>query len=343
MVFVLTKYVLKRLVYIVVVFFIVSFLMYCLFSLIPSDRARTQLEPLKQKLKPDVYEQMYRDLRNQMGLDDPIVVRYLRWMGLAKDKMSGEFHGLLEGYFGFSQMRQKDAIDVIKAPMGNTIFFNLMTTFLTLAVTIPLGIWCAVRKNSKFDQSVQAFTILGYSIPQYIIALIFVFVFAVLLRWFPVNGAATPGANYTGFREWTDRLYYMALPIIVSVFSALGSMSRYVRASMVDALSMDCIRTARAKGVRERVVIYSHAWRNALLPVITSIIGWFLAIFSGSLILENVFSLNGMGKLYIDALNAKDAELCLAIQMFYTIVALVGNLITDLAYGVVDPRVRVNK
>lgn len=343
MVFVLTKYVLKRLLYIVVVFFIVSFLMYCLFSLIPSDRARTQLEPLKQKLKPDVYEQMYRDLRNQMGLDDPIVVRYLRWMGLAKDKMSGEFHGLLEGYFGFSQMRQKDAIDVIKAPMGNTIFFNLMTTFLTLAVTIPLGIWCAVRKNSKFDQSVQAFTILGYSIPQYIIALIFVFVFAVLLRWFPVNGAATPGANYTGFREWTDRLYYMALPIIVSVFSALGSMSRYVRASMVDALSMDCIRTARAKGVRERVVIYSHAWRNALLPVITSIIGWFLAIFSGSLILENVFSLNGMGKLYIDALNAKDAELCLAIQMFYTIVALVGNLITDLAYGVVDPRVRVNK
>lgn len=133
MVFVLTKYVLKRLVYIVVVFFIVSFLMYCLFSLIPSDRARTQLEPLKQKLKPDVYEQMYRDLRDQMGLDDPIVVRYLRWMGLAKDKMSGEYHGLLEEYFGFSQMRQKDAIDVIKAPMGNTIFFNLMTTFLTLS------------------------------------------------------------------------------------------------------------------------------------------------------------------------------------------------------------------
>ena len=298
MVFVLTKYVLKRLVYIVVVFFIVSFLMYCLFSLIPSDRARTQLEPLKQKLKPDVYEQMYRDLRDQMGLDDPIVVRYLRWMGLAKDKMSGEYHGLLEGYFGFSQMRQKDAIDVIKAPMGNTIFFNLMTTFLTLAVTIPLGIWCAVRKNSKFDQGVQAFTILGYSIPQYIIALIFVFVFAVLLRWFPVNGAATPGANYTGLREWTDRLYYMALPIIVSVFSALGSMSRYVRASMVDALSMDCIRTARAKGVRERVVIYSHAWRNALLPVITSIIGWFISIFSGSVIIENTFSLNGMGKLY---------------------------------------------
>lgn len=239
MVFVLTKYVLKRLAYIVVVFFIVSFLMYCLFSLIPSDPARTRLEPMKQKLKPEVYEQMYQELRDKMGLDDPIVLRYLRWMGLAPDKESGEVNGLLEGYFGYSQMRQKDAIDVIKTPMGNTIFFNLMTTIFTLLITIPLGIWCAVHKNSKFDQGIQAITIMGYSVPQYIIALIFVFVFAVLLRWFPVNGSATPGANYTGMREITDRLYYMALPIIVSVFSALGSMSRYVRASMIDALSMD--------------------------------------------------------------------------------------------------------
>mgnify|MGYP000767607332 CR=1 FL=1 len=149
MVFVLTKYVLKRLAYIVVVFFIVSFLMYCLFSLIPSDPARTRLEPMKQKLKPEVYEQMYQELRDKMGLDDPIVLRYLRWMGLAPDKESGEVNGLLEGYFGYSQMRQKDAIDVIKTPMGNTIFFNLMTTIFTLLITIPLGIWCAVHKNSN--------------------------------------------------------------------------------------------------------------------------------------------------------------------------------------------------
>ena len=244
---------------------------------------------------------------------------------------------------GYSQLRHQDCLDAIKVPMGNTIFFNLFATVATLLITIPVGIWCAVHKGSKVDQGVQAFTILGYSLPQYIIALIFVFVFSVLLRWFPVSGAATPGSTYTGMREFWDRLYYMTLPIIVSVFGALGGMSRYVRASMIDALSMDCIRTARAKGVRERVVIYSHAWRNALLPVITSIIGWFLGVFSGSLVLENVFGLNGMGALYIKALNGQDPELCLAIQMFYTIVALVGNLITDLAYGVVDPRVRVNK
>lgn len=339
----LSKYVLKRLVYIVLVFFVVSFLMYALFGLIPSDPARQQLDPLKATLKPEVYDRMYQELREQMGLNDPLVVRYARWMGFAPDKQSGEYSGLLQGDFGYSMMRQRNCVDVIKDPMANTILFNIFATILTLAITIPVGIWCAVHKGSVVDQGIQTFTILGYSLPQYIIALIFIYVFAVLLRWFPVGGAATPGSTYTGMREFLDRLYYLALPIIVSVFGGLGGMSRYVRASMIDALSMDCIRTARAKGVKERVVIYSHAWRNALLPVITSIIGWFLSVFTGSLILENVFGLNGMGALYIKALNANDAELCLAIQMFYIVISLLGNLITDLAYGFVDPRIRVNK
>ena len=125
--------------------------------------------------------------------------------------------------------------------------------------------------------------------------------------------------------------------------ASLGGMTRYVRAAMIDALSMDYVRTARAKGVREKMVIYSHAWRNALLPVITVVIGWFIGIFSGSVIIESTFSLNGMGKLYIDGLNNYDYELVLAMQMFYTIISLVGILVTDLSYGLVDPRVRVNK
>lgn len=339
----LTKYILKRLLYIVVVFLIISFLMFTLFTTIEGDPAKAELEPMKQMLKPEAYEQMYQELRDKLGLDDPMIVRYGRWMGFWPEKESGEFNGMLQGNFGYSNMYEKDAAEVMKVPMMNTLIFNVFSTILTLGITIPLGIICAVKRNSKFDQSVQAFTIIGYSIPSYIVALIAIFIFAVLLRWFPVNGAATPGSTYTGLREFLDRMYYMTLPILVSTFASLGGMSRYVRASMIDALSMDCIRTARAKGVKERVVIYSHAWRNALLPVVTSIIGWFLSVFSGSIVLENVFSLNGMGKLYIGALNAKDIELALAIQMFYTIISLVGNLVTDLIYGVVDPRIRVNK
>lgn len=339
----MTKYVLKRLTYIVVVFLVVSFLMFCLFGLMQGDAARAQLEDVRLTMKPDAYEALYQELREELGLNDPLLVRYARWMGLWTEKKSGEFNGMLQGNLGYSQGWNQKCIDVIQAPMVNTLIFNVFSTILTLGITIPLGIWCAVHRNSKADQGVQAFTILGYSIPQYIIGLLFVFVFAVLLRWFPVNGAKTPGSNYTGLKEFADRMYYLALPIIVSTFSGLGGMSRYVRAAMIDALSMDCIRTARAKGVKERIVIYSHAWRNALLPVVTSIIGWFLSVFSGSIVLENMFSLNGMGKLYINALNSKDIELCLTIQMFYVVIALVGNLLTDLIYGVVDPRVRVNK
>ena len=342
-VFDLTKYVLKRLAYVVIVFLIVSFLMYCLFGLMQGDAARAQLEKARLTMKPEAYEAAYQALREELGLNEHLFVRYARWMGFMPEKASGVFNGILQGNLGYSQTYGRYCTDVIKAPIVNTMLFNIFATILTLGITIPLGIWCAVHRNSKMDQGVQAFTIIGYSIPQYIIGLLFIFVFAVLLRWFPVNGAATPGANYTGFREFADRMYYLALPIIVSTFSGLGGMSRYVRAAMIDALSMDCIRTARAKGVKERVVIYSHAWRNALLPVVTSIIGWFLGIFSGSIVLERMFSLNGMGKLYIDALNAKDIELCLTIQLFYVVVALLGNLATDLVYGVVDPRVRVNK
>ena len=135
----------------------------------------------------------------------------------------------------------------------------------------------------------------------------------------------------------------LTLPVLVMTVGSLGGMTRYVRAAMIEALSMDYIRTARAKGLREKVVVYSHAWRNALLPVITVLIGWFISIFSGSLIIEQMFALNGMGQLYYQGLMNNDFELALAIQMFYVLIALVGQLITDLRYVIVDPRFRLNK
>ena len=126
-------------------------------------------------------------------------------------------------------------------------------------------------------------------------------------------------------------------------FCSLGGMTRYVRASMIEALSMDCIKTARAKGLREKVIIYSHAWRNALIPIVTLVVGWFLGIFSGSVVIEQIFAINGMGKVMIEALKSSDNDLILLMQLFYVLIALAGNLIIDIVYGLVDPRVRVNK
>ena len=337
------KYILKRVLYMILVFLIVSFLMYCLYNLIPNDPARAELEGLKKTLKPEQYEQMYQQLRAEMGLDDPILVRYARWMGVVRDTRTGTFRGLLQGYMGYSTYFKQDVVQVIPARMVNTIFINIFVTILALAITIPLGIICAVRKRGKLDNSVQVLTIVGYSIPIYIIALLFIWLFGVTLKWFPVMGIKTPGSSYTGLQAILDQLYYLTLPILVMTFASLGGMTRYVRTAMIDALGMDYVRTARAKGLREKVVIYSHAWRNALLPVITVIISWFLSIFSGSVIVENTFGLNGMGNLYIIGLTNHDYELVLAVQMFYTVVSLVGALIMDLSYGLVDPRVRVDK
>ena len=138
-------------------------------------------------------------------------------------------------------------------------------------------------------------------------------------------------------------MYFLALPLITMTFCSLGGMTRYVRASMIEALSMDCIKTARAKGVREKVIIYSHAWRNALIPIVTLVIGWFLGIFSGSVVIEQMFALNGMGDLMISSLRTADFDVVMLLQVFYVMLALLGNLIIDIAYGLVDPRVRVSK
>ncbi|BCJ95753.1 peptide ABC transporter permease [Anaerocolumna cellulosilytica] len=326
------KYISKRIMFMVFVFFIMSLVMFFLYNLIPGDPARAELEPIKNTLTLEEYQRRYESLRAQMGLDDPTIVKYGKWIG-----------GVLQGDLGNSIRYKKPVIDLVKEPMKNTIFINIFAMMLALGITIPLGIICAVKRNSLFDNSVQVGTIVGYSLPPFIIALISIFLFAVTLGWFPVSGMNTPNFKGTGLAFFVDRMYHLALPLFVMTLSSLGGMTRYVRAAMIESLRMDYIRTARAKGLREKVVIYSHAWRNALLPVITLIIGWFINIFAGSLVVEEMFSLNGMGSFYMDALRNQDYNIALAVQMFYMIVALVGNLVIDLSYGLVDPRVRVNR
>ena len=314
------------------VFFVVSIIMFGLFNNVPGDRALNQIQAMKGKVSNEQFEIMYEQQREKLGLDDPIPVRYVKWMG-----------NLLQGNLGYSTFYKKDVADVIGEPLRNTIFINIFATILALGITIPLGIWCAVKKFSKFDNAVQVLTIVGYSVPVYIIALVFMYIFSVKLGIFPLSGMNSPNFQGSGLAFFLDRMYYLALPLIVMTIAALGSMTRYVRAAMIDALSMDYIRTARAKGLREKVVIYSHAWRNALLSVVTLIIGWFMSVFMGSIIIEQMFQLNGIGQMYYKGLMNQDYDLARAIQMLYCVITLISKLITDLSYGIVDPRVRVNK
>ena len=339
------KYLAKRFLYIIVVFFILSFMLFLIYNMLPIDKAAsTAAEEVKNdKTHQLVYEERYDFWAKKYGTNGTKLERYGRWIGIYP-YADGTYNGILEGNFGTSQQYGKPVSEIIIEPMKNTILINIFATILALGITIPLGIFCAVKRGSKRDVGVQVGTIIGYSLPTFIIAIVFIWLFAVVLDWFPVSGTQTVGyLDWSPAKQFWDKMYHLSLPLIVMTFCSLGGMTRYVRASMIEALSMDCIKTARAKGLKEKTVIYSHAWRNALIPIVTLVIGWFLGIFSGSLMIENIFGINGIGKVYYQALTVNDNEVVLALQMFYISISLVGNLIIDIAYGFIDPRIRINK
>ena len=347
----MAKYIVKRLIYMVMMVIVLSFVMYLIYNLIPNNRAYTdakaEIQTLKQGLteeeKETRFQEIYLEYQRRYGTDtNNMVIRYLRWVGLYP-KYDGSYDGLLQGNFGYSYEARDAVINVVKAPMFNTILINIFGTVFALGIAIPLGIVCAVKRGSATDRLVQIITIVGYSLPVFLFCILFIWVFCSILGIFPPSGMKTPGSNYTGMKWFLDTLYYLALPLITMTFCSLGGMTRYTRASMIEALSMDCIKTARAKGLREKTVIYSHAFRNALIPIVTLVVGWFLGIFSGSIVIESLFGLNGMGKLMITSLRSADFDVIILLQLFYVAISLLGNLIIDIVYGFVDPRIRVSK
>ena len=338
----MTKYIIKRIFYMLTVLLLLTLLVFCVYNLLPVDKAADMAMQELAVNKNLNYAERYLYYQRRFGLDGGLFLRYLRWIGVAP-YYDGSYQGLLQGNFGTSIVYGKPVLEVIKAPLLNTLTINIFATVAALLITIPLGIFCARHRGGKRDFAVQVGTIVGYSMPTFIVAILFIWLFAVKLNLFPVSGMQSVGKEYTGFRAVLDRAYHFALPLIVMTFCSLGGMTRYVRASMTDALNLTCIKTARAKGLKEREIVRVHALRNALIPIVALVIGWLLSVFSGSIMIENVFGINGIGKVYFDALISADNEIALAMQTFYIFLALVGNLLVDIVYGFVDPRIRVDK
>ena len=324
------RYLLKRLIYIVFVFFIISILMFFIYKSMPGDPVDAMLGSLRTSMRPDAYQELYDRTAERLGVNQPLPVQYFAWIS-----------NMLTGNFGYSTQYQRQVIDVIGAPMFNTIMLNLFTMVVVFLVSIFLGIATAVRKNGFFDKTVQVVTIIGYSIPSFIIALLAIFAFAVKIPIFPISGIRSPGSEATGIAAALDVAWHMALPVLVMSVSGIGGITRYVRASMIDALRMDYIKTARAKGLREKTVIYVHAFRNALIPIVTITTWWIIGLFGGSVVIESVFLWNGLGKMLIDGLMNRDFSIVLTMQMFYVLLSLAGNVLMDIAYTIVDPRVRL--
>jgi peptide/nickel transport system permease protein len=308
-----------------------SIIIFTLYKLTPADPVRMYTEGLQNDMRPEDFARLQQEVRAFLGLDQPLVIQYFKWMGK-----------MLTGDFGRSMVYRQPVINVIKAPMANTMRLNAITMLLVFIITIPLGITTAVRKGTIYDNTVQVVTILGLSLPSFVISLAAILIFSIMLRWLPIGGTYTPGFSGEGLAFFLDRARHMVLPIGVMVFTSLGSLTRYIRATMIDALRMDYIRTARAKGLTEKVVIYSHAFRNSMIPFMTILVSWFISLFGGSIMIERIFSWNGMGDLLISSILIFDYAVVLTLEMFYVLIGLAGNLIIDLLYTVVDPRIRLS-
>jgi len=312
------RYLLLRLLQMAAVLAIMSFIIYALIGLMPGDPIDVMISANPHLTSADAAR-----LKALYGLDRPLLERYFAW---------GE--AALGGDFGYSRLYVKPAVEVLLPRLGVTALLMLSSFGVALALALPLGIAAARRPGSWFDWLVNLAAFAGISVPSFWLALMLILIFAVTLGLLPAGGIATVGDGGLG-----DRARHLVLPVMTLSLASVGGHLRYMRAAMIETLRQDYVRTARAKGASEARVLIGHALRNALIPVITVVALSFGSLFSGALITETMFAYPGMGKLIYDAVLGNDFNLALAGLMLATAMTLLANLLADLAYAAVDPRI----
>ncbi len=314
----MTRFILARFVQVLAVLAVMSFVIYALIGLMPGD-------PIDQMLTADPHLTAAdaARLKALYGLDRPLAERYLAWARAA-----------LAGDFGYSRLYATPAVAALMPRLGNTALLMLSSFVLALAIALPLGAAAAQRPGSALDGAANLLSFAGMSIPPFWFALVLILVFAVALGWLPAGGVATIGDGGV-----IDRARHLALPVATLTVASIGTYLRFMRAAMIEALRQDYVRTARAKGASEERVVWGHAFRNALIPVITVVALSFGSLFSGALITETMFAYPGMGKLIYDAILGNDFNLALAGLLFATLLVLLSNLAADIAYAAADPRI----
>lgn len=305
-------YVIRRLVQGAVVLFLVSLLTFTIMYFMPGDPARTMVG------QAHVTEEQLQAIRDKWHLDDPYLERYGRWIS-----------NLAQGDLGQSIMRPGESIShMMFTASGMTLRLTVAAFIVSLAFALPLGILAATRRNSVLDYLTTLLSTAGVAIPNYWIGIMLIVLFATRLRWLPPYGA--------------DNWRSYVLPVLVLGIEETATMMRLMRGTTIETLGQDYVRTARAKGLNRRVVLLTHVVRNSLLPVIT-MIGYRAAfILSGTIVIETVFSWPGLGQLFFDAIANQDMQVVQAIVLMLTALVIIMNIVTDLMYAVIDPRVRLS-
>lgn len=319
-------YLAKRLIMVIPLFFGITLVSFTVIHLAPGSPTDLQTQ-----MNPKVSAEAIQRLRSFYGLDKPLHIQYLIWL-----------KKLLKLDFGnsFSTDNRK-VIDKISERIPITIMINILSLLLILIVAIPIGILSATHRNSLFDKLTTVFVFIGFAVPTFWLALLCMILFGINLGWLPISGIKSLGFEQTSFAAIAlDRVKHLILPVLLSAFGGLAGFSRYTRSTMLEVIRQDYIKTARAKGLPEQTVIYRHALRNALLPVIT-ILGLSVpGLIGGSVIFETIFAIPGMGQLFYGSVMARDYPLIMGILVIGAFLTLLGNILADISYSLADPRIR---
>jgi peptide/nickel transport system permease protein len=298
----------------------ISLVLFTILALAPGD----PFEELA--TNPNVPPEVRMNLRAQFGLDDPIAVRYLRW-----------FTAMLKGDWGFSFVSRVNVVTLIMQRLPTTIAVIGSAQLLGLLIAIPIGVYSATRPYSLFDQIATTCAFLGFSLPTFFTGLLFILFFSIYLDWLPFIYRADITAS--GWRWWWEHIRQAIMPVAVLGLAQSASMTRFMRSAVLDVIQLDYVRTARAKGLAERVTVVKHVVRNALIPVVTLISLQVPSIFAGALITEQIFRVPGIGSLLISSILANDTPVVMAITFVFSALVVIFSLIADLLYGWLDPRI----
>jgi peptide/nickel transport system permease protein len=321
-------YALRRLVLAVPLLIGITFISFAVIHLAPGEPVDLQAGNMNAKSSA----QARQLLREMYGLDQPIAVQYWNWLGrLARLDFGRSFAP--DG---------RPVLHKIGERLPVTLMLNIVELLIIVALAIPIGMASATRQYSLFDKVTTVFVFVGFATPDFWLALLLMILFGVELGWLPISGLRSLNWEYmSGWRQYWDFLSHLVLPILVATFGGLAGFSRYMRQSMLEVIRQDYIQSARAKGLSERVVIGKHALRNAMLPLVT-ILGLSLpGLIGGSVIVESIFAIPGMGQLMVQAVFERDYPVIMGNLVIVAVLTLIANLLADIAYGVVDPRIRL--
>ena len=326
------KYILKRIGISILILLGVSLILYTLRRCMPTDFVKQRIIALNANSQDGVSEEFIQQMYKTYGLDGTILQGYFNWLG-----------NVCRLDFGKSFTNQREVLTEVFDPdkLGTSFLIAAIATVFEFLIAIPLGITAATHQYSIRDYVVTVLVLIGVSLPSFFFGQMLKDIFANKLGWLPPSGTGDKTQTLVGLAAVNDYIRHMILPILTVVILSIGSRMRMTRTNMLEVLNSDYIRTARAKGLKEGKVIYKHAFRNTMIPLVTSLAGLIPSLFSGAMITETVFDLPGIGKYALDAMTTGNIPVIMTYNMFLAFLSVVGVLLADLMYAVVDPRVKL--